>query len=134
VAKTQLDLVHPSKSTADWADQKVHNYIGAGIESAEKVVPLDFGFKYDYSYDYYNSYDGPTMVPGTAESDWKVSIPLTKGFGTKVKVVDDLVAAQLKANGVAQDSDGKTFYGLDVGGSLKLFLGLEVNLQIGIKR
>jgi hypothetical protein len=40
----------------------------------------------------------------------------------------------MKASAMAKSTNGKQFYGLDVGASLKLILGVEVKLKVGFNR
>jgi RHS repeat-associated protein len=105
------------------SEQRVHNFFGAEAKFFSDKLRL--GVKYDYTYQYYNSYYGPRMEDGTATHDWELNIP---------KLGGDLISTQMKASATGRSINGKQFYGLDVGASLKAILGVELKLKIGFNR
>jgi hypothetical protein len=123
--------VTENKGYAGASEQRVHNFFGAEAKLWNDKLRL--GGKYDYTYLYYNGYYGPRMVDGTAVHDWTVSVPF-KNFGPKVKILDNLISTQMKASATTQNTNGKTFYGLDVGAGAKLILGIDLKLKIGFNR
>jgi RHS repeat-associated protein len=130
LAEASYDITEMS-GHAGASPQRVHNFIGA--EGKFFSDRLRVGGKYDYTYEYYNSYYGPKMEDGTATHDWSVSLPF-KNFGPKIKLADNMISTQMKASANGQSTNGKSFYGVDVGASLKVILGVELKLKIGFNR
>lgn len=122
--------IRKMKGDGKWdTEHRMHNFIGAeGQMFSDKTAT---SLKVDYTYKYDTRYDGlPTMIPGTGDIDPQFSIVGFK-FGKKLALIEKVFETQAKQTYVGGDSKDKSFWGVDVGGSLKLILGVDVKLRIG---
>ncbi|MDI9357286.1 MAG: RHS repeat-associated core domain-containing protein, partial [Chitinophagaceae bacterium] len=111
-------------------ENRVHNF--GSLEGYIFTDDIGLKIKYDNTYEYYNGFNGPRMIAGTVRHDFEVSSPFDK-YGPKTKLLGDMVSAQLKPRGMIKNSEN-LFLGIDVGASLKLILGIEVNLKVGFEK
>lgn len=115
-----------------WGDGRLHNFIGgeAGIPlKIKKTLPLAIGAKVDYNYLYdCNKDDGFSGVSGTEQLDWEVNAVITK-----YSPILQPVPGRIEATPKLKAKVGSEFYGLDFGAGVKVILGIDLNMKIGVK-
>ncbi len=127
IAEAKYDLTK-MKGAAGLSENRVHNFIG--VDAKLLSDKLRIGGKYDYTFLYSDGYYGPRMVKDSDIHDWTANLPF-KSFGPKVKIVDNIIATQVKASANIGTTNGKVFYGLDIGAGAKLILGVDLKLKLG---
>ncbi len=127
IAEAKYDLAK-MQGAAGLSENRVHNFIG--VEAKILNDKLRIGGKYDYTFLYSDGYYGPRMVQDSDVHDWTVNVPF-KSFGPKLKIVDNIIATQVKASANIGTTKGKGFYGLDIGAGAKLILGIDLKLKLG---
>ena len=127
VANGTLDFTNIRNSKGSYIgasdfEQKVRNFAGAeGKFFSEK---LSVGGSVERVHLYYNGYYGPQEIPNSDPLNWQVKIG-PRGFGP---------GGQVSTSATVDHSDGKTFYGIDLGVGAKLVLGIDLKLKVGISR
>jgi hypothetical protein len=110
------------------SENKMHNYFQGmgGLQNSSFSV----GGKLDYNFLYYNSYYGLRMEEGTGKFDVKGNI-FKYSFGPKLKIAPPIMTSGMSTTLTVDD--GKKFYGLELGISAKLILGIDYKMKFGIK-
>jgi hypothetical protein len=106
----------------------------AGIPTwAKNGKRMGIGGKYDYNFKYYNGFYGPRQ-DGEASHDYSGYIFGPSRGSKKWDEMLDPLSSPLrpKAKFGTQGTGEKKFWGVDFGGSIKVILGVEYKLKVGI--
>ena len=127
----QYDAI-ANKGTAKLGDGKVDNSLelAAGLG---KKSPISIGAGIDYNYDYNSVKDnGISGVKGTEQLDWslKAGLDIGPGVGNGFESLD--IQPSVGSGGVVDT--GAACYCIDLGVGVKVLLGAEVKILIGIQK
>jgi len=113
----------------------IHNYVMAELGGNVFGKQVGGGIKYDYNFAYYNGYYGPRQ-DGEASHDFGAYF-FGKSFNKGGKKYDNIfnpfsnpLRPKFKTGGKTENEE--KFIGTEFGGSLKVILGVDYKIKIGI--
>ena len=112
-------------------EELMHNFIGVevgGIKLGKKEIGI--GAKYDYTFSNKSYGGGIRPVAGSGKHNWETNIVLAK-YGKGFDVIPNRIQLRPSLKGKYIHKD-KTFYGLELGASAKLILGVDLNGRLGV--
>ncbi len=115
------------------ADQRVHNYAVLEVKVAKLGKDkIGVGLKYDYNSAYYNGYHGPQME-GEGSHDWGAYAFNQSRGNTNLDKLFDPFSNPLtyKAKLGVSTKKEKPFFGIEIGGAIKIILGIDYKFKLG---
>lgn len=74
---------------------------------------------------------GPTKIDGSDRQSFEITVPF-KRLSPKLDIGGDgLITTQLKSSAVLNHSDGKLFYGVDIGAGAAFIFGIKIKFKFG---
>jgi RHS repeat-associated protein len=125
-AEGNLNIANPSASGGSYEMENTeHNYVS--VQGGLTGTKAGASGKVDYSYATNGAVqDGPGKVDVTGGFTYSVTQPNQTLMKNSSGLVDTGVSA-------SPATGGQKFYGLNIGASVKVILGIEVNLKLGVK-
>ena len=140
IFRIKTDALHMDRSTVNYglfeqSDDNFHiqrNYVNIGIEAGipknDNTTPT-IGWDYYETQKYYNGYYGPQTVEATSSSGFNGNLKLKQfNSGSTEPVIIN------KFSGKAGVNTEKKFYGLDISVSVKMLLGVKLQIKMGFQK